>query len=116
MGAARHVLHESGRMPDARSAYFGLPHFALHVVTSPEYVIRDGMQSVQDAAQCFAMSDATSSSDESHLPISLSSAHVNPIMSFMTMSAHNCCSNFYPSGDYDPMCLFDYCLNKLSPL
>ena len=89
MGAARHVLHESGRMPDARSAYFGLPHFALHVVTSPEYVIRDGMQSVQDAAQCFAMSDATSSSDESHLPISLSSAHVDPIMSFKTLSGES---------------------------
>jgi hypothetical protein len=29
MGAARHVLHESGRMPDARSAYFGgLAHFS----------------------------------------------------------------------------------------
>ena len=55
----------------------------------PPYVIRDGMQSVQDAEQCFAMSDATSSSDESHLPISLSSAHVDPIMSFKTLSGES---------------------------
>jgi hypothetical protein len=55
----------------------------------PPYVIRDGMQSVQDAEQCFAMSDATSSSDESHLPKFLSSSHVNPIMSFMTMSGES---------------------------
>ena len=26
-----------------------------------------------------------------------------------------CCSG-YPSGDFDPMCVFDYCLKKLSPL
>ena len=47
------------------------------------------MHSVQDAAQCFNMSDATSSSDESHLPKVLSSAHVDPIMSFKTLSGES---------------------------
>jgi hypothetical protein len=27
---------------------------------------------------------------------------------------NRCCSN-YPTGNYDPMCNFDYCLKKLSP-
>ena len=34
-------------------------------------------------------------------------------------AAQSCCSHAvrdgYPDGGYDPMCVFDYCLNKLSP-
>ena len=29
-------------------------------------------------------------------------------------SPQRCCSH-YPGGDFDPMCVFDYCLKKLSP-